>query len=150
MSEYILEAVDVIKHYKQYDQVVYACNRASLKVKDGEFVAIDRYVKHIAKEVYRESLATWCRCCRSCLRDNILNNRYGILRLWQRLRYLLRSLLCNLWFRRYVRDRCRYCLVGITVVPAFFQILRKVGIYLILKILILLSALSFIRLIVGL
>ncbi|MBQ5808330.1 MAG: ABC transporter ATP-binding protein [Clostridia bacterium] len=40
MSEYILEAVDVIKHYKQYDQVVYACNRASLKVKDGEFVAI--------------------------------------------------------------------------------------------------------------
>ncbi|MBE6640395.1 MAG: ABC transporter ATP-binding protein [Ruminococcaceae bacterium] len=40
MSEYILEAVDVIKHYKQYDQVVYACNRAKLKVRDGEFVAI--------------------------------------------------------------------------------------------------------------
>lgn len=40
MSEYILEAVDVIKHYKQYDQVVYACNRANMKVKDGEFVAI--------------------------------------------------------------------------------------------------------------
>ena len=40
MSEYILEAVDVIKHYKQYDQVVYACNRAKMKVKDGEFVAI--------------------------------------------------------------------------------------------------------------
>jgi len=40
MSEYILEAIDVIKHYKQYDQVVYACNRATLRVSEGEFVAI--------------------------------------------------------------------------------------------------------------
>lgn len=36
----ILEATDVIKQYKQYDTVVNAVNRASLKAEDGEFVAI--------------------------------------------------------------------------------------------------------------
>lgn len=40
MSEYILEAIDVIRQFKQYDSVITAVNRCSLKVKDGEFVAI--------------------------------------------------------------------------------------------------------------
>ncbi len=40
MSDYILEAFSIIKHYNQYDQVVYACNRASLHMRDGERVAI--------------------------------------------------------------------------------------------------------------
>ena len=36
----MLEATDIIKQYKQYDDVVTAVNRASLKVHEGEFVAI--------------------------------------------------------------------------------------------------------------
>ena len=36
----ILEADSVIKQYKQYDATVTAVNRASLKVEDGEFIAI--------------------------------------------------------------------------------------------------------------
>lgn len=36
----ILEATDIIKQYKQYDDVVYAVDRVSLKVHEGEFVAI--------------------------------------------------------------------------------------------------------------
>ena len=36
----ILQAENVIKQYRQYDEVIYAVNRASLKVEDGEFVAI--------------------------------------------------------------------------------------------------------------
>ena len=36
----ILEARSVIKQYRQYDAVVTAVNRASLKVDDGEFIAI--------------------------------------------------------------------------------------------------------------
>ncbi len=36
----ILEAIDVIKQYKQSDAVVTAVNRASLTVNEGEFVAI--------------------------------------------------------------------------------------------------------------
>ena len=36
----ILEAIDVIKQYKQYDETVTAVNRSSLKVEDGEFIAI--------------------------------------------------------------------------------------------------------------
>ncbi len=36
----ILEAIDIIKQYKQYDTVVNAVNRASFKAEDGEFVAI--------------------------------------------------------------------------------------------------------------
>ena len=36
----MLEATDVIKQYKQYDDVVTAVNRASIKVHEGEFVAI--------------------------------------------------------------------------------------------------------------
>ncbi len=36
----ILEAKDVIKQYKQYDQIVYAVNRSGFKVYEGEFVAI--------------------------------------------------------------------------------------------------------------
>ena len=36
----ILQAESVIKQYRQYDEVIYAVNRASLKVEDGEFVAI--------------------------------------------------------------------------------------------------------------
>lgn len=36
----ILEAIDVIKQYKQYDSVVTAVNRASFTVFDEEFVAI--------------------------------------------------------------------------------------------------------------
>ncbi|HHX53460.1 MAG TPA: ABC transporter ATP-binding protein [Clostridiales bacterium] len=36
----ILQAENVIKQYRQYDEVIYAVNRASLKVEDGEFIAI--------------------------------------------------------------------------------------------------------------
>ena len=36
----ILEASNIIKQYKQYDEVVTAVNRASVKVEDGEFIAI--------------------------------------------------------------------------------------------------------------
>ena len=36
----ILEAINIIKQYKQYDAVINAVNRASLKVEDGEFIAI--------------------------------------------------------------------------------------------------------------
>jgi len=36
----MLEANDIIKQYKQYDDVVTAVNRASIKVHEGEFVAI--------------------------------------------------------------------------------------------------------------
>lgn len=36
----ILQAESVIKQYRQYDEVIYAVNRASLKVEDGEFIAI--------------------------------------------------------------------------------------------------------------
>jgi len=36
----ILEADNVIKQYKQYDEVVTAVNRVSLKVEEGEFIAI--------------------------------------------------------------------------------------------------------------
>ena len=37
---YILETEDVIKQYKQYDATINAVNRVSLKVSDGEFIAI--------------------------------------------------------------------------------------------------------------
>lgn len=40
MSRIILETKDIIKQYKQYDEVVYAVNRADLKVEEGEFIAI--------------------------------------------------------------------------------------------------------------
>ena len=36
----LLETVDVIKQYRQYDQVVTAVNRASFRVFENEFVAI--------------------------------------------------------------------------------------------------------------
>lgn len=36
----ILETRNLIKQYKQYDSVVYAVNRVSIKVNEGEFVAI--------------------------------------------------------------------------------------------------------------
>lgn len=36
----ILEAINIIKQYKQYDSTVTAVDRASLKAEDGEFVAI--------------------------------------------------------------------------------------------------------------
>ncbi len=36
----ILEAINIIKQYKQYDTVVTAVDKASLKAEDGEFVAI--------------------------------------------------------------------------------------------------------------
>ena len=36
----LLETVDVIKQYRQYDQVVTAVNRATFRVFEGEFVAI--------------------------------------------------------------------------------------------------------------
>ena len=36
----MLETVDLVKHYKQYDDVVYAVDKVSLKVYEGEFVAI--------------------------------------------------------------------------------------------------------------
>lgn len=37
---YILETEEVIKNYKQYDEVINAVDRVSLKVNDGEFIAI--------------------------------------------------------------------------------------------------------------
>ncbi len=37
---YILETEDVIKKYKQYDETINAVDRVSLKVADGEFIAI--------------------------------------------------------------------------------------------------------------
>ena len=40
MAEYMLQTESVIKQYKQYDTVVTAVNRASIKVEPGEFVAI--------------------------------------------------------------------------------------------------------------
>ena len=40
MAEYMLEAIDIIRQFKQYDSVVTAVDRCTLKVKDGEFVAI--------------------------------------------------------------------------------------------------------------
>ena len=36
----ILEVTDLVKQYKQYDDVIYAVNRVNLKVHEGEFVAI--------------------------------------------------------------------------------------------------------------
>ena len=39
-SKYMLQAENVLKYYKQYDQVITAVNRASIKVEQGEFVAI--------------------------------------------------------------------------------------------------------------
>ena len=36
----MLETVDLIKQYKQYDDVVYAVNRVNMKIHEGEFVAI--------------------------------------------------------------------------------------------------------------
>lgn len=36
----ILEVSNIIKQYKQYDEVVTAVNRVSLRVEDGEFIAI--------------------------------------------------------------------------------------------------------------
>ena len=36
----MLEASEIVKQYKQYDDIVYAVERASLKVFEGEFVAI--------------------------------------------------------------------------------------------------------------
>ncbi|MBQ7599264.1 MAG: ABC transporter ATP-binding protein [Clostridia bacterium] len=36
----MLQAENVLKYYKQYDQVITAVNRASIKVEPGEFVAI--------------------------------------------------------------------------------------------------------------
>ena len=38
--EYMLQTESVIKQYKQYDTVITAVNRASIKVEHGEFVAI--------------------------------------------------------------------------------------------------------------
>lgn len=40
MPRYILQTENVIKQYRQYDSVITAVNRASLKVEEGEFVAI--------------------------------------------------------------------------------------------------------------
>lgn len=40
MAEYMLQTESVIKQYKQYDTVITAVNRASIKVEPGEFVAI--------------------------------------------------------------------------------------------------------------
>lgn len=40
MSRVLLEAKDLIKQYKQYDAVITAVDRVSLKVEDGEFLAI--------------------------------------------------------------------------------------------------------------
>ncbi len=40
MAEYMLRTESVIKQYKQYDTVITAVNRASIKVEPGEFVAI--------------------------------------------------------------------------------------------------------------
>ncbi len=40
MAEYMLQTESVIKQYKQYDTVVTAVNRVSIKVEPGEFVAI--------------------------------------------------------------------------------------------------------------
>ena len=37
---YILEATDLIRQYKQYDAVINAVDKVSLKVEDGEFLAI--------------------------------------------------------------------------------------------------------------
>ena len=39
-KRYILQTENVIKQYKQYDTIVTAVNRASIKVEEGEFVAI--------------------------------------------------------------------------------------------------------------
>ena len=36
----ILEVTDLVKQYKQYDDVIYAVNRVNLKVHEGEFIAI--------------------------------------------------------------------------------------------------------------
>ena len=38
--EYMLQTESVIKQYKQYDTVITAVNRVSIKVEPGEFVAI--------------------------------------------------------------------------------------------------------------
>ena len=40
MAEYMLQTESVIKQYKQYDTVITAVTRASIKVEPGEFVAI--------------------------------------------------------------------------------------------------------------
>jgi len=40
MAEYMLQTESVIKQYKQYDSVITAVNRVSIKVEPGEFVAI--------------------------------------------------------------------------------------------------------------
>ena len=56
--EYMLQTESVIKQYKQYDTVITAVNRASIKVEPGEFVAyfaavvrrsvVDEYNFHFA------------------------------------------------------------------------------------------------------
>ena len=40
VNRIMLETVDLIKQYKQYDDVVYAVNRVNMKIHEGEFVAI--------------------------------------------------------------------------------------------------------------
>lgn len=40
MNEYMLQTESVIKTYKQYDSVITAVNRVSIKVEKGEFIAI--------------------------------------------------------------------------------------------------------------
>jgi len=40
MSEYMLQTESVIKTYRQYDSVITAVNRVSIKVEKGEFIAI--------------------------------------------------------------------------------------------------------------
>ena len=40
MSDYMLQTESVIKTYKQYDSVITAVNRVSIKVEKGEFIAI--------------------------------------------------------------------------------------------------------------
>ena len=39
-AKYMLQTENVIKYYKQYDSVITAVNRVSIKVEPGEFVAI--------------------------------------------------------------------------------------------------------------
>ena len=39
-AKYMLQTESVLKYYKQYDAVITAVNRASIKVEPGEFVAI--------------------------------------------------------------------------------------------------------------
>jgi len=56
MSRIILETREIIKQYKQYDEVVYAVNRAEIKVEEGEFVAIigpSGWKKHLSAYLRR-------------------------------------------------------------------------------------------------